>query len=106
MNLQLHHLIWLLLISALASYWWYTRAVRELAYGAVKRYCERMDIQLLDFAVYESSSQLTRYQGRLTARRQFQFEFATTGERRYRGTVEIVARKIVSIEVEPHLFEQ
>lgn len=105
MNLQLHHLVWLLLIAALASYWWYTRAIREIAYRAVKRYCEKMDIQLLDFAVYESKTRLTRHEGRLTTHRTFQFEFATTGEHRYRGSVEIVARKVLGIDVEPHIYD-
>jgi len=105
MNLQLHHVIWLLVIAAIGSYWWYTKGVREIAYRAVKRYCDSMDIQLLDFAVYESRTQLTRYQGRVTTQRTFQFEFATTGEHRYRGTVEIIARKVISIDVEPHMFD-
>ncbi len=62
-----------------------------------------MNVQLLDQTVVLSGLKLCRNtQGSLSLQREYSFEFATNGERRYRGKTLFVGRRQISMQLEAH----
>jgi hypothetical protein len=98
-------LIWLTLFAGIFSFWWQSDVVKHLALGKANTYCERLGLQLLDHTmVIRSILPARSASGSLCLRRRYRFEFTSTGEERYRGTLTMTGRLIDSIEVEPHLL--
>lgn len=95
-------LIALLLLSALAL-WWSGQGARQLALGATRRYCDRMDVQLLDETVALRGVWLKRDdRGNVRVWRSYNFEFSSTGNERYSGRVVMLGRRIELIQLDPH----
>lgn len=91
------------LIGFAALYLWrsgeYTQRARQLA----RDHCQQLQLQLLD-----DSMVITRLwpmrssSGRLILRRNYRFEFASTGDRRYRGTLILEGLQLQRIELEAY----
>ena len=72
---------------------------------AAHRYCKRMDVMLLDDAVFLRGLWFKRDdQGRLRVWRRFLFDFTSTGEERYTGRIIMLGQRIQHMELEPHRF--
>ena len=94
--------LWLAL-AAVASYWWQAHTVRELALTATRAHCQRFDVQLLDETVALRRVRLRRDSGgQLRFERTYQFEFASTGDERYRGWAVMLGRRVISVDLQPH----
>lgn len=103
MVFDLSSVIVLMLIGAVAAFWWKAKETQERALKAARSYCETMDLQLLDECVAESSWKLSRDEkGRLCLIRLFQFEFTSTGYERYIGEVIMKGQRLESVTVAPH----
>ncbi len=95
--------------SAIAFFlvlFWRGLGAREAALGAAQRHCEKLDVQWLDGNVALQSIWFKRDgQGRLCLRRIYLFEFSSTGERRYAGSVVMLGRRVQSVQLEPHIWQ-
>lgn len=103
--LSLSFFFWSTLVVALISFWWQSDRARGFAYGHALKYCKEQGLQLLDQSMVLSGVKPVRGEsGGLHLRRRYRFEFATTGETRYRGWVELYGIRLHRLEVEPHVL--
>lgn len=100
------YLLNLLLFSIFAtgfSFWWNTLGIKPLALRAAQRHCDEMGVQLLDESIVLRRARLKRDRaGGMRVWRSFSFEFSTTGDARYRGRVEILGKRVLDVQLEPH----
>ena len=101
--LTLSEVTWVFLLGFVGWYWWKSRAVKEVALNAAKAHCAKMDVLLLDEAVFLRGIWLKRDAGgRVRVWRRFLFEFSTTGEFRYIGRVILLGWRVESIQLDAH----
>jgi len=80
---------------------------REIAFIAVKVYCQKMDVLLLDEYVALNGQWLKRDDdGKFKAWRSYQFEFSSTGEERYNGRVILLGRRVITIQLDPYRMHE
>lgn len=73
----------------------------EIALSQCRKTCRELSIQLLDQTVERQSSRLTRTNGgRLVLRREYRFEFTTTGEQRYAGFICIIRKRVHNLNLD------
>jgi len=95
----------LLLLAAAGWFWQQALRSKEIARSAGKLACERVGVQLLDDTV-----ELTRLRWRrdpagvLRAYRHYRFEFTADGSHRFRGELALLGRRVLFVELEPHLL--
>lgn len=95
----------LVVFAAIVIFAWRILAVKDLALVAAKKHCQTMDVQFLDGSVILTKIRVRRGPaGRPAIFQQFQFEFSTTGERRYLGWTEYAGKSMVSMELQAHTF--
>lgn len=93
----------ILILAAIAWYWWSTMQSKELAKQAGKQACSQYDVQFLDETVEMKKIWLRRNrQGRLEFCRLFFFEFATDGEKRYQGRIVVLGRQVSDVEMDAY----
>ncbi|MFM1895429.1 MAG: hypothetical protein RLZZ385_503 [Pseudomonadota bacterium] len=103
--LTLSLLVWLGVIATIATFWWHSDGVKTLAVAEAKRRCQDEGVQLLDHTLFiESVKPMRDPSGGWCMRRSYQFDFTSTGEQRYRGTIEMRGRTVQRIELEPHIM--
>ncbi|SFR82223.1 Protein of unknown function [Marinobacter daqiaonensis] len=101
--MTLSTLTWLFVACFAVWYWWRAKAIKDQVLATTKDYCRRMDVLLLDDAVYLRGLWFKRdRQGRLRVWRRFLFDFTTTGEERYLGRVIMLGPRVEHIELDPH----
>ena len=96
-----------LVMVALFVYWFDSIRAKEIATGQARRACKKVELEFLDETVVIKKLRLRRNtQGRLGFYRLYQFEFTSTGEHRYKGSVSLLGKQLLAIEMEPyHLNE-
>ena len=96
--------IFLLMCAGAAAAWlWHAHGVRERALRAVKRHCERHDLQLLDDTVaLQGLKWLPDANGRRRLARLYAFEFTVTGEQRHRGSIRMFGVYPGGIQLDPY----
>lgn len=103
--ISLSFIFWTGLAGALVGFWWQSDKVRGFAYQHALGYCREHDLQLLDQSLVLVGVKPVRGEsGGLHLRRRYRFEFATTGETRYKGWVELFGVRLNRFEVEPHVL--
>lgn len=101
--LELQDLFFAAIFAAMIWYWLKARELKELAYQAVKRHCEKVSVELLDDSLVLKSLSFSKNSlGRRQFQRKFQFEFSTTGEYRYTGIATLAGKHITDIELSTH----
>ncbi len=94
-------LISILLLPALLI--WQNAAFRDRAMGQARRYCESMDVQLLDDTVELVSLRPGRdSRGNWGLQRSYQFAFTSSGDARYLGHLRFHGRHLISASLQPH----
>lgn len=97
-------LISLIVICLLAWFWLDSIKVRELGVKAARESCLREGVQLLDDTVAFRSLRPARDDnGRVLLRRVYDFEYSGSGNDRYRGSVMLLGREVVMLDVSEHL---
>lgn len=92
----------LLALGLIAYYWSLTQKLKSMAIRAAQLRCREAGVQFLDHSVVQASIKLTKdQQYRLGVRRRYQFEFTSTGEHRYTGTVVVHSGHVIDVELEP-----
>jgi len=95
-----------LIIIGLGWYWLRARELKESCLKAAAKYCEDLELKLLDDSVVLSLWKPVRTnQGTLLIKRRYQFDFTSTGEDRYQGEILIIGRKIEHIKLQPHRID-
>lgn len=100
---QLSDLFILFLLTCVVLVWWHNARFKETALRHAQRYCEQYNLQLLDegMAIARIWPARSR-QGSMVLRRTYQFEFATTGDRRYTGTLTLLGANLEQVYTPPH----
>lgn len=94
-------------IAALVSFWWYSDRIKQEAMRHLVRHCQQQDLQLLDQSMVIRGLWLQRdADGHLQIRRRYVFEFTSTGEMRYKGQVTLLGRRMIGMEMEPHIMPE
>ncbi len=90
-------------LAFLAVFWWNSMGIKQQAYAIAKRHCLELDLQLLDQSVMLKRVGFKRNRaGGLSLLRVFEFEFASTGDERYHGEVQLLGRALVDVSVDLH----
>ncbi|NOT12713.1 MAG: DUF3301 domain-containing protein [Methylococcaceae bacterium] len=92
-------------ITILGCFWYWSSAktVHEVAYYAVKQHCLSLQLQMLDdYVAFNAISIKRDNQGRLRFMRRYHFEFSATGNERYNGTITILGRQTINIQLAPY----
>mgnify|MGYP003856177737 FL=1 len=77
--------------------------MKELAFASAKKYCEKMDVMLLDESMALRAIWFKKDELKKTRLwRKYLFEFTATGEDRYEGQVILLGHKITHIQLAPH----
>jgi hypothetical protein len=101
--LELSDLFIMALVVAAGWYWWKAGDLKNLTQQQVKQHCDKASLELLDESLVLTSLGLAKNrQGHWQFRRSYRFEFSSTGEYRYRGTVTVVGKQVTNIELATH----
>lgn len=97
--------IFIILVSGFL-YWLDSIRAKEIATSQSRQACKKVSLQFLDETVAIKKLRLRRNSiGRLVFYREYQFEFTSTGEFRYKGITKLLGKHLLGIEMEPHQFE-
>lgn len=99
----------LIIIFLIASllYWLDGINSKEIATKQAKSACKKVLIEFLDDTVLIKKVRLRRNtQGQIAIYREYEFEFSSTGEFRYKGIVRLLGKHLLDVEMEPHQFNE
>lgn len=97
----------LILLCLLAWFWLDSIKVRELGVKAARESCLREGVQLLDDTVAFRSLRPARDDnGQVLLQRVYDFEYSGNGNDRYRGSVMLLGREVVMLDVSEHLSKR
>ena len=84
----------------LGWFWLDSLKVRETAVGAARDACESEGLLLLDDTVSIAAIRPARNaSGQITFQRTYDFEYSDTGDNRRRGTLMLLGRKVVLVNI-------
>jgi hypothetical protein len=90
----------LCLFAALAWLWWDSMQAREAAVTAARSACDAEGLQFLDDTVGIAALRPARNgNGRLLLQRAYDFEFSDTGDNRRKGSVVMLGRRVVVLNI-------
>ncbi len=90
----------LCLFAALAWLWWDSMQAREAAVTAARSACDAEGLQFLDDTVGIAALRPARNgNGRLLLQRAYDFEFSDTGDNRKKGSVVMLGRRVVVLNI-------
>lgn len=93
----------LALLCLLAWFWLDSLKAREAGVAAAGQACQREGLQLLDETVAGRGLRLVRNEeGRMALQRVFGFEYSESGYDRFRGSVTLLGREVVMLELSAH----
>jgi hypothetical protein len=98
---------WVVLVLAVSGAWFWldTLKAREIALAAGQRVCEAESLQFLDWTVAQSRVRLARNsEGRVRVARTYRFEYSETGNDRNSGTIELLGRRVIAVELARQLI--
>jgi hypothetical protein len=94
----------LLLLGALAWFWFDSLKAREAGMHEARLACRREGVQLLDETVLCRSLRLGRDDnGHVALKRVYEFEYSGSGNDRHQGSVVLLGREVVMLDVSGHL---
>ncbi len=96
-------MLYFVLAALILYYWWESGVYKGRARQLATAHCRALELQLLDDGMVITGIRPARNAaGRLVLRRSYRFEFASTGDRRYRGAIVLDGMQLRSIELEPY----
>ncbi len=94
----------MILIASL-FYWLDSIRAKEIATANAKQSCKKVLLEFLDDTVLIKKVRLRRNtHGQMSIYREYEFEFSSTGEFRYKGQVRLLGKYLIDIEMEPYQF--
>ena len=98
-------IFFLILFAALGWLWWDSMQAREAAVSAARAACEAEGLLFLDDTVGIASLKPARNaDGRLLLQRAYDFEFSDTGDNRVKGSVVMLGRRVLLLNLKPRLM--
>jgi hypothetical protein len=96
-------LITLIILFLIVWFLWSGIRSKEIACDAGLLHCEKHNVQFLDQTVERLKLRFTRdSRNNPCWYRSFRFEFATSGEHRYQGVIEMYGHRLKSIKMDPY----
>ena len=94
--------ILIVVLCAMAWYWWDTAYCNELALENCRRFCIASQVQLLDNSVARRRVWLRRNPyGRIQLCRLYGFEYSDNHDSRQHGYIVLLGRKVAEARLEP-----
>lgn len=91
------------LVLGIVWYWLKARELKERAVRLADRHCESLSLSLLDQTVVLKKLRLVKENnGRYSVYREYQFDFSSTGEDRYKGLVRLLGGRLEGVTLAPH----
>lgn len=88
----------LILLAALAWFWWDGLQKREIALATARQACERAGVQFLDASVVLRRLRLRRdAEQRARLYREYGFEYSTEGDDRQPGWVWLLGERVLNV---------
>jgi len=98
--MQLIDVFWLCLLALFALYWWHAQGCKHRAFTAAKQHCQKMQLQMLDDSVVITRLRLVKgVSGPFQWQRTYQFDFSSTYDDRYVGTIVMQGLRVEAIEL-------
>ena len=95
----------IILLIASLFYWFDSIRAKENATQHAKNACKKVLIEFLDDTVLIKKVRLRRNtEGQMSIYREYEFEFSSTGEFRYKGQVRLLGKYLLDVEMEPYQF--
>ncbi len=95
----------LLFLTGSIFYWLDSIRAKEIATKNASVACKKVLLEFLDDTVVIKKVRLRRNsRGAIAIYREYQFEFSSTGEHRYKGSVRLLGKYLIDIEMEPYQF--
>jgi hypothetical protein len=95
-------IVLLILFTALGWLWWDSMRAREAAVAAARTACEAEGLLFLDDTVGIAHIKPARNaNGRLLLQRAYDFEFSDTGDNRIKGSVIMLGRRVMLLNLLP-----
>ncbi len=95
-----------LIVALLVWYWLKARELKDIALRHAARHCHDLSLSILDQTVVLKKLSLKRDQGgTLRIFRNYAFEFSSTGEDRYKGSVCLIGPRLHGVTLAPHRVE-
>jgi hypothetical protein len=92
-----------LVLLALFLYWLDSIRAKELATEQARSVCKKVGVEFLDETVAIKKLRLRRNtSGHMVFYREYQFEFTSTGEYRYKGHVILLGKFLLTTGMEPY----
>lgn len=105
--LSLLDLSGLVVFGLFLNHWWRSRDAKAFALVYAAQRCQQLDLQLLDQSIVLHKIRLQRSDnGWLQWRREYGFEFSSTGHERYPGTLTMTGNQLSGIELAPHVTSE
>lgn len=83
-------------------FWADSMRAREAALDAGRRACAAEGVQFLDWTVVVRQTRLARdEEGRVRVKRVYEFEFSDTGNNRITGTITLLGRQLLALNLPP-----
>ena len=99
-------ILFIILVAAI-FYWLDGIRAKEVATEKAAAACKKILLEFLDQTVAIKKVRLRRdTSGRLKFYREYQFEFSSTGEFRYKGTVQMLGHHMLAIDMEAYQFNE
>jgi len=96
----------IIVFIALIYYWLDSIRAKENATKHARQSCKNVLLEFLDDTVLIKKVRLRRNsRGQLSIYREYQFEFSSTGDYRYKGQVRLLGQAPIGIHMEPYKFD-
>ena len=94
-------------LIAFIYYWLDSIRAKEIATLHARQSCKKVLLEFLDDTVLMKKVRLRRNSnGQVAIYREYEFEFTSTGERRYKGQVRLLGQHLIDTWMEPYKFEE
>ena len=95
----------IIVLVSFLYYWLDSIRAKEDATKHAKNACKKVLIEFLDDTVLIKKLRLRRNtKGQLSIYREYEFEFSSTGEFRYKGQVRLLGKLLIGVEMQPYQF--
>lgn len=90
------------IMAVIYMFWNKQQQARVLASGVVRKHCDLQGLQLLDDTLTLESYQIKKRGAGWVLMRSYHFEFSSTGDERYSGSVLLAGRRVEQLELDTH----
>ena len=92
----------LLVLATIGLAWWSAIGARNAARNAALKACKRAGVSFIDELAFRKLSVGRNVRGMMCLKRRYEFEFYVRGNLRYGGWVDMSARRVASVQMDPY----